>query len=351
MNLEFTPRKKLCIHPHFPQIFIFARCRNTVLQKRHHIQIKASQITSCMTLGKFLNFSEPRFFICKMGRPVPTCLIGLRRSDTMHDPRPARSKRKALAKRSAQKGGNHPHQQTTTPRPRTDEPRSLTAGKSPGLPGTSSSPPAKSPAESASDSHRPSSPSTSLRPAFRTGRRGPEARPPGAGQPPRATPAPTPAPYTGTYRPLRGDVGSRRPEEGPPPGARPSAPARPVTAPPGRGRPRPGAGGAREQSGAGRGSGPSLLHMQPGPGGGGRGPSQPAGASCRRGPRPAGSWAGKEEAAGRAPPEAGEGAGAATPRLGCRASRSSSSSSSPPRAARPPNAAPSGRTALLRRRR
>lgn len=35
-------------------------------------------------------------------------------------------------------------------------------------------------------------------------------------------------------------------------------------------------------------------------------------------PRPAGSWAAKEEAAGPVPPEAGEGARAATPRLGVR---------------------------------
>lgn len=305
MNLEFTPRKKLCIHPHFPQIFIFARCRNTVLQKRHHIQIKASQITSCMTLGKFLNFSEPHFFICKMGRPVPTCLIGLRRSDTMHDPRRARSKRKALAKRSAQKGGNHPHQQTTTPRPRTDEPRSLTAGKSPGLPGTSSSPPAKSPAESASDSHRPSSPSTSLRPAFRTDAGGPRPAHPEQGNPLAQLPLPPPPPTrarTGRSAGTSAAAGPRRgrrlePAPPPPRGLSPR--------PPGGGGRGPGPEGRASSQARAAGQARPSFTCSPGRAGAGADRrSRPVLlAAAARGPREAGQERRKPQAGRRRRPE------------------------------------------------
>lgn len=108
--------------------------------------------------------------------------------------------------------------------------------------------------------------------------------------------------------------------------ARPSAPARPVTAPPGLGRPRA-PGGWRGARGVGRGPGgpgPFLLHMEPGPGGtagawslaAGRGSRRPSGVLPAATLRPAGSWSGKEEAADRAPPEAREGAGAATARRG-----------------------------------
>lgn len=99
--------------------------------------------------------------------------------------------------------------------------------------------------------------------------------------------------------------------------------------------------------------------MEPGPGGGraalrGR---REAGAARRpsvllsvAAPRPAGSWAGKEEAAGQKPPEAGEGAAVATPRLevpGLQVVVLVVAA----RAALPPNAATSGRTTLVRRRR
>lgn len=73
--LEFTRRKKLPSYSHFPHIFIFSRLKDAALQKRHHIfGIKASRITSCMTLAKLPNLSETQFSVCKMGRHVLTSL-------------------------------------------------------------------------------------------------------------------------------------------------------------------------------------------------------------------------------------------------------------------------------------
>lgn len=148
--------------------------------------------------------------------------------------------------------------------------------------------------------------STSLRPGLQDRMpETPEIYPPEAGKPPceipawgaaqrpAANPSPRPPPHTntGTYRPLRGDVGSRRPEEGPPPP--PSPPLRPRAAchrAPRSGEaagPRGPEGRARSLARVG-----SLLHMEPAPGGvagawtvaAGRGLSAPLGTSRRRGP-------------------------------------------------------------------
>lgn len=104
-------------------------------------------------------------------------------------------------------------------------------------------------------------------------------------------PRPPPHTNTGTYRPFRGDVGSRRPEEGQP--LPPSPPLRPRAAchrAPLSGEaagPRGPEGRARSLARAG-----SLLHMEPAPGGvdcawtvaADRGLSAPLGTSRRRGP-------------------------------------------------------------------
>lgn len=96
------------------------------------------------------------------------------------------------------------------------------------------------------------------------------------------------------------------------PQTHPSAPARPVTAPPGRGRLRA-PGDRRGARGVGRGPGgqarPSFTWSPRRAQRRTRGLRRPAGASRRpsfllaaAAQRPAGSWAEKEEAAGRAPP-------------------------------------------------
>ena len=193
---------------------------------------------------------------------------------------------------------------------------------------------------------------------FGTGCKGPKVRPPQARQQPseisapgaaprpvtapssRPAPSPLPHPYrhtfvrararalthtqthththtdthTRTYPPLRGDVGSRRPTPPHPRGLSPRPPVEGGCGP-------PGTGGAHEESGAGRGPGPAFLHMEPAPGAAwtvaaGRGLSAPLVPSRRRGPEARGKLGRKGGSRGPGAAEAGEGAGATTPRLG-----------------------------------
>lgn len=128
--------------------------------------------------------------------------------------------------------------------------------------------------------------------------------------------------HTRTHLPAapRG-VGSRRPEEWPPPASYPAPPPRAAChrAPqPGEAAGPGGRRGARGVRRGPRGRARPLFTWSPGRARRReRRPSRDVG--------PAGSWAGKKEAAGRAPPDAGEGAGASTPRRGVPDLRSSSS--------------------------
>lgn len=174
-----------------------------------------------------------------------------------------------------------------------------------------------------------------------------------------AAPAPhkhrhVPAAPRGRWEPQARGGAAAASEPAPPP-PRGLSPRPPV----GGGRGPPGAGGAREESGAGRippshgaragrGGGRVDRSGRPGPLGapGYFSPPRP------RGPREAEQERRKPWAGRRQRPEKGRERRLRGWRCpACRSSSSSSSSSSPPHAARPLNAAPSGRTTFVRRRR